>query len=95
MARLYGNGLNSRRCNLRLCRPGENQLNRRPCGGSSQYVGVCLRGDRWEAWIRYRGKWYTLGRYDDEVEAAKARDRKAYEFHGERAYLNLPDEVQR
>ena len=29
---------------------------------------------------------------DDEVEAAKARDRKAYELHGEYAYLNFPED---
>ena len=31
----------------------------------------------------------------DDVEAAKARDRKAYEFEGEFAYLNFPDEIRR
>lgn len=89
-----GNGLNNRRCNLRVCTPGQNQANRRPCGGSSRFVGVCRRGDKWEAWIKHRGKWYTLGRFDDEVEAARARDRKACEIHGAAAYLNLPDEIR-
>jgi hypothetical protein len=32
---------------------------------------------------------------DDEVEAAKARDRKAYELHGDRAYLNFPEDYRR
>jgi hypothetical protein len=35
------------------------------------------------------------GRRDDEVEAAKARDRKAYELHGEYAYLNFPEDFER
>ena len=35
---------------------------------------------------------YYLGLFDDEVEAAKARDRKAYELHGEFAYLNFPED---
>ena len=29
------------------------------------------------------------------LQAARARDRKAYELHGDRAYLNLPDEIRR
>ena len=39
------------------------------------------------------GKAYYLGFFDDEVEAAKARDRKAYELHGEFAYLNFPEDL--
>jgi hypothetical protein len=34
-----------------------------------------------------------LGRFDDEIEAAKAYDRKAIELFGEFAYLNFPDEA--
>jgi len=37
------------------------------------------------------GKHY-LGLFDDEVEAAKARDRKAIEMCGEHAWLNFPPE---
>jgi hypothetical protein len=86
-----GNG----RSNLRLCKPGQNQLNRRSFSGSSRFVGVCLRGNRWEANIKHGRHQLCLGRFDDEVEAAKARDRKAYELHGEFAYLNFPDEIER
>ena len=35
-----------------------------------------------------------LGLFDNEVEAAKARDRKAYELAGPFAYLNFPDEIE-
>jgi hypothetical protein len=28
----------------------------------------------------------------DHIEAAKARDRKAYELHGRFAYLNFPED---
>jgi len=87
-----GNGLNNCRSNLRRCTPGQNQANRGPRGGSSRFVGVYRRGDRWRAGIGYRGRWYTLGTYADEVEAAKARDRKAVELHGPYAYLNFPED---
>ncbi len=85
-----GNGLNNCRSNLRVCTPGQNQANRGPRGGACRFVGVWRRGDRWYADIRHRAKKYHLGSYADEVEAAKARDRKAVELHGVYAYLNFP-----
>jgi len=35
---------------------------------------------------------FALGRFDDEVEAAKARDRKAVELHGPCADLNFSED---
>ena len=35
-----GNGLNNRRCNLRVCTRREHQASRGPCGGTSRFVGV-------------------------------------------------------
>ena len=90
-----GNGLNNRRCNLRVCTPAQNRANARPCAGSSRFVGVYRHGDKWRAAIRYRGEYFYLGLFDDEVEAAQARDRKAYALHGERAYLNFPEDFGR
>ena len=43
----------------------------------------------------YNRRTIYLGLFDDEAEAAKARDRKAYELAGEFAYLNFPDEIAR
>ena len=90
-----GNGLNNCRCNLRVCTRRQNQVNRGPCGGVSEFVGVYPYGDKWRAEINYRGKHLYVGLFADEVEAAKARDRKAYELHGEYAYLNFPEEFER
>jgi hypothetical protein len=87
-----GNGLNNRRCNLRVCTHQQNQANRGPRGGSSQFVGVLRFRNKWQAGIRCQGKFYYLGLFDDEVEAAKARDRKAYELHGSYAYLNFQED---
>ena len=87
-----GNGLNNRQCNLRLCTHQQNQANRGPCGGSSRFVGVYWNGNKWQAEMRCSGEYFYLGVFDDEVEAAKARDRKAYELHGEYAYLNFPED---
>ena len=87
-----GNGLNNRRCNLRVCNHQQNRANVGPRGGVSRFVGVGRRKDKWVAGIEVRGKRYHIGTFDDEVEAAKARDRKAYELHGQYAYLNFPED---
>ena len=47
----------------------------------------------WGARISHKGKLYELGLFDTQLEAARARDRKAIEFHGRYAYLNLPEEA--
>jgi hypothetical protein len=88
-----GNGLNNCRSNLRECTPEQNQANRRPrAGSSSRFVGVSRCGNRWAARIRYGGRCHWLGTYDDEVEAAKVRDREAVRVHGPYAYLNFPED---
>jgi len=80
---------------LRICTQRQNQANRGPRGGTAQYIGVVHCRDKWEARIRYRGKLLCLGHYDTEIEAAKARGRKAYKPHGEFAYLNFPEDYGR
>jgi hypothetical protein len=87
-----GNGLNNCRDNLRVCTHRQNRANRRPYGGASRFIGVYRHRDKWSAGIGYRGKFLHLGVFDDEVQAAKARDRKAWELHGEFAYLNFPED---
>ncbi len=86
------NGLNNRRSNLRVCTPEENWVNRKPRGGSSQFVGVQRHKDKWQAGLTYRGEFFYLGLFEDEIEAARARDRKAVEIHGRLAQLNFPEE---
>ena len=88
-----GNGLDNTRANLRNCTPRQNRQNTRPRGRkSSRFIGVYGRGDKWIVKICHKGQYYYLGPFDDEVEAAKARDKKALEFFGEYAWLNFPNE---
>ncbi|MEN6576647.1 MAG: HNH endonuclease [Phycisphaerales bacterium] len=87
--------LDNTRDNLRLCTRRQNHANTCSRRGSSRFVGVSRHGDKWMAYINWRGKHYHLGLFDDEVEAAKARDRKAWELHGEFAYLNFPEDYGR
>ena len=91
-----GNGLNDRKSNLRVCTKQQNLCNRGPIVRSSQFKGVhfCKWTQKWYATIRHGGVTIRLGPFDDEVEAARAYDRKAYELFGEYAYLNFPEEIR-
>ena len=92
-----GNGLNNRRSSLRICTHRQNMWNSRPRGKGSKYKGVCWDKSRkrWIVVVRRGDLHIHLGRFDDEVEAARAYDRKAFELFGEFAYLNFPDEIRR
>jgi hypothetical protein len=79
--------------NLRNCTRLENHHNRRFVRNKSGFIGVYPYGKRWKALIHSGGKVMYQEVFDDKVEAAKARDRKAYELFGPFAYLNFPDEI--
>ena len=91
-----GNSLNNRRSNLRICTPRQNTANRaKTRNGTSRFKGVhfCTRDRKWRAQIGVDGARRFIGDFDDEVEAARAYDRKAAELFGEFAYLNFPEEA--
>ncbi len=86
-----GNGLDNRRANLRICTQEQNMQNSRGRAvRKSRFKGVFPRRGRWEAKVTHHGYTRYLGLFDNEVEAAKARDRKALEVFGASAWLNLP-----
>ncbi len=88
---INGNSLDNRRCNLRLCTQTENiQNSRQREGTQSGFKGVHPAGNKWAAKITHKGQVYHLGTFDDVVQAAKARDRKATELYGPYAWLNFP-----
>jgi hypothetical protein len=98
------NGLDNRKLNLRIATRSQNLANqpkqtRLGRASTSQFKGVC--------WDRARRKWAvyiaatepggpdrrrSLGRFDDEIEAAKAYDAAAIERWGEFAMLNFERE---
>jgi len=86
------NGLHNRKGNLRNCTPAENHYNAAPPRGKVPFKGVTYMKEKHKylAQIRHKGRNHVLGEFDDAVEAALARDRKAYELQGEFAYLNFP-----
>ena len=88
--------LDNRRANLRFATQSQNMQNRRKRKNTtSQYVGVCLDKQRgqWEVRIIRRGKRIWIGRFHNEIEAAKAHDAAAKKYHGEFARLNFPEEA--
>jgi hypothetical protein len=89
-----GNSLDNRKCNLRLCTYGQNNRNRRPRGRTSRFKCVTYDAKRnqYRAAAWHNGKSVHVGRYDDELEAARAGDYANVELNGEYAYLNFPEE---
>lgn len=86
------NGLNNSRDNLRRSNKSLNAINGRPHrDGSSQYKGVRWhnRDGIWEANIKISGKQRYIGRFADEVDAARAYDIAAYKEFGPFAGLNF------
>jgi hypothetical protein len=93
---ISGYRLDNRRENLRNCGQRENCWNSRPQDSASGFRGVAYDKShhKYEAYIFVNRKKMTLGRYDDPVEAARVRDRKALEVYGPYAYINLPDDLE-
>ena len=83
-------GLDNRRCNIRICTIADNLRNSKSRGGSSQYKGVywSKQNKAWVAQIKYNYTMYYLGKYKDEDKAAIAYNTGALELFGEYAYLN-------
>lgn len=87
------NGLDNRRCNLRLCTRSQNLANQQPqINNSSGYRGVSLHDNNgtnpWRARLCVEGKAYHLGYFADAWEAAQAYNAAARDIWGEFALLN-------
>lgn len=88
------NSLNNCRDNLRLCTPGQNQMNTRKLKkGTSQYKGVIWdkKYHIWKSYIGYHHNRYKLGQFNNEIEAAQTRDCAAILLHKQYAILNFPE----
>lgn len=89
-------GGNNRPDNLREATRQQNMRNSGSRGGTSQYCGVVWHkgGRKWMAYCTDgSGKRRHLGMFVNEVDAARAYDAAAREWHGEFARLNLPDDA--
>ena len=84
--------LDNRRCNLRICNRSQNQHNQKiRKTGTSKYKGVhwCKFRRKWQVMFCIENKKTSLGRYYNEIEAAKVYDAKALEVYGEFACVNF------
>jgi len=97
---INGNGLDNRRCNLRVCTHAENLMNAEPfVNNKSGYKGVRYnnpRHDTSKPWMAYCSRGFGngddyIGMFTTKEIAAYARDLDAAEKHGEFAYINFPD----
>lgn len=91
---INGNGLDNRRCNLRICTSTTNNQNKRSRGGESKYKGVYRNKQvktkvTWMACIQVNKKHIHLGSFNTEIEAAIAYDNAAIKYFGEFAKLNI------
>ncbi len=84
------NGLNNQKHNLRIATRSENQHNRSAqVNCISRYKGVTFRRNKYQSRIMVNYKSITVGYYKDEIQAAKAYDKKAIELFGEFAKTNF------
>ena len=87
------NGLDNCRAKLRLATRQENNRHRKNQRGCthSQYKGVYWEVDRsmWRAYLYINKKKIWLGRFIDEVSAARAYNEKSREMYGEYALFNV------
>lgn len=87
-----GDRLNNQKSNLRLATKAELARHNRPIPGkSSAYKGVSWskRHSKWKAQICVDGRFFYLGLFDEEEDAALAYDAAALIHHKEFARLNF------
>ncbi|QAX31287.1 SNF2-related protein [Leisingera sp. NJS204] len=94
-----GDPLNNRIENLRVATVAQNNANRcrKTDGATSQYFGVSWHSARgkWTAQAKKDGTVHYIGSFDDEREAALARDSFVRGLHDGFEKLNFPGELNR
>ena len=85
---INGDGLDNRRCNLRVGTQSKNCVNRKVTPGANMR-GTRPKKGRWQAYIKLAGKQRSLGYFDTEHEAHAAYVAEARRLHGD--WMPLPD----
>jgi hypothetical protein len=78
--------------NLRAVSHAENTKNiSKRNGSTSSYLGVSWDNSRgaWSARVTHNGRQLSAGRFDDEIQAAKARDRLLTKLSKGSPFVNL------
>ncbi len=95
---INGNGLDNRKCNLRICNISQNLMNSiKRKGTTSKYKGVYWNKTNkfWHVQIKVEGERIHLGYFINEKDAACMYDRAAEHYFGEFARFNFPEENER
>jgi hypothetical protein len=90
---INSNKLDNTRQNLRCVNITDNNINRTKAKGcSSKYIGTYwnIEKQKWKAGITVNEKQIFLGYFNDQVTAAKARDRATKKYFGKIGKLNFP-----
>jgi len=87
---INGNSLDNRKSNLRWTTIKQNNHNTSSRKSTSKYKGVRWHDklNKWSAFISKGGKYFHLGMFKNESDAAKKYNKKAKEFFGEYCKLN-------
>lgn len=90
---INGNGLDNRKANLRAVTPAQNIWNtgKSKAKSHSRFKGPAWdkNDKRWEVRISVNCKRIYIGRFKDQIEAAKAYDKAAIKYHGQYAGINF------
>lgn len=81
--------------NLRECDRNQNVYNAKMRhNNKSGFIGVHFhkQAKKWVAAIRFNNKPHHIGCFDNPIDAARARDERAVEIHGDFAVLNFAKE---
>jgi hypothetical protein len=89
----HHNGIDNRRCEIRLCTPSQNAQNRKRARGKIPVRGVteAQYGPGFVAGISADGACYRLGVFPTIEDAGRAYDAACRVLHGEFGHLNYPD----
>lgn len=87
---INGDKLDNRKCNLRLATKSQNMTNQPKNRGGNRFKGVSRvsNSKKWKAQITKDNKYFHIGNFTTEEEAAIAYNKFALSLHGEFAYLN-------
>lgn len=88
---INGDGLDNRKCNLRICTLSQNSQNKnQSLNNTSGYKGVTWDKNKgkWKSQIAANNKKICIGHFKNKIDAAKAYDEKAKELHGDFAKTN-------
>ena len=99
---INGNGLDNRKCNLRVCTNAQNNANKPPQKNSKSGLKGVAKSSK-NRWVAYIGtnilregtdkpERRIIGYFSTKEEAGRAYDAAAKERYGEYAWLNFPEE---